>query len=460
MGNARSGTQFHKKDLLEDSSWLRKIVTQYQKRQNCGVTSFNGFTIEKIQGGSFHSCLPIQIHRVCICFKNGNNKLKKANWIIKTSQEDDLSLEVNIYTQLLTDVYKYLNCRSNVRVRYLLNIPEMILHESSRNSSSSWVDTKIALVLEDLTKTKSCMRIKAIEVIAGLNLSQFKLFLGTLAQFHAVGFAWGTSFGDDSLLESHPYLHRPQRICSEDINLIFDKYVEILNYAGRKNIVSDISRRVKLFSELRRNSSDILNCDVSKDMSSPCCGLCLGAPVPSDVLFRYDNSLNLLDEENNDTPNSPTSTVPICAAVNTCRRIHFGDVIREIATCFFTLPSPIVRAHYLTLMLQNYCQAFTLTSELLEVNTRKRINYSFQDFLGDFYKFVPHGILRAILMHMKRTRCSDIELLKSSSTETKDVDDSYCDDEESGPVESYHIPLSNSRIRFLVALLDPIKKSI
>ncbi|CAB4054950.1 unnamed protein product [Lepeophtheirus salmonis] len=410
--------------LLEDSSWLRKIVTQYQKRQNCGVTSFNGFTIEKIQGGSFHSCLPIQIHRVCICFKNGNNKLKKANWIIKTSQEDDLSLEVNIYTQLLTDVYKYLNCRSNVRVRYLLNIPEMILHESSRNSSSSWVDTKIALVLEDLTKTKSCMRIKAIEVIA-------------------VGFAWGTSFGDDSLLESHPYLHRPQRICSEDINLIFDKYVEILNYA-----------------ELRRNSSDILNCDVSKDMSSPCCGLCLGAPVPSDVLFRYDNSLNLLDEENNDTPNSPTSTVPICAAVNTCRRIHFGDVIREIATCFFTLPSPIVRAHYLTLMLQNYCQAFTLTSELLEVNTRKRINYSFQDFLGDFYKFVPHGILRAILMHMKRTRCSDIELLKSSSTETKDVDDSYCDDEESGPVESYHIPLSNSRIRFLVALLDPIKKSI
>eukprot|EP00096_Caligus_rogercresseyi_P010719 TRINITY_DN3999_c0_g2_i1.p1 TRINITY_DN3999_c0_g2~~TRINITY_DN3999_c0_g2_i1.p1 ORF type:complete len:424 (-),score=95.11 TRINITY_DN3999_c0_g2_i1:646-1917(-) len=421
MGNTRSGSQTSSKDILEDSSWLRKVLNQYQKSHHLGVvSSFNEINIEKINGSDERR--GFEAHRVSISFKNGSNKPRVANWIIKIIAKGDP--EALIHSSLMTDIYKYLSCRSNLRVRYLLNVPEMILCEEI-------AQCKKALVLEDLTKTKSCRSIQDSEVACGLDLTEFKLFLGTLAQFHAVGFAWSTSFGDDSLLDSHPYLHRSSSM--EDLSSLFDAYEGILKYAEEKQLFQDMARRKELFSLLRERSEELLNCDVLKDLSSPICGLCLGCPVPSEVLFRYE----------------PSEGPPICAAVNSCHRIHYGNVIRELATSFFTLPVPLVREYYLTFMLQNYIQAFTLTSELLEVNTRKEINYSFEGFLLEFYEFVPHGMLRAIVMHMRRVSPLELRGLLSEGI--------LSGNGESVP-GSYFVPLSMERIHFLVALLNPLRK--
>ena len=46
------------------------------------------------------------------------------------------------------------------------------------------------IVLEDITKTKKCLPLSSDRTLSGLPLGHFKVFLATLAQFHAAGIAW------------------------------------------------------------------------------------------------------------------------------------------------------------------------------------------------------------------------------------------------------------------------------
>ena len=59
-----------------------------------------------------------------------------------------------------------------------------------------------------MTETKRCNPLKTSQLISGLKLGQFKVLLGTLAQFHAVGIAWTLGSKDDSLLDLFPFLHK------------------------------------------------------------------------------------------------------------------------------------------------------------------------------------------------------------------------------------------------------------
>ena len=64
---------------------------------------------------------------------------------------------------------------------------------------------------------------------------------------------------------------------------------------------------------------------------------------------RIDDSDDSDDEINIDVDAKRT---PVCAAVGTCHRVHFGHLLRELATMFYVMPTPIVRQKYLILMLQ------------------------------------------------------------------------------------------------------------
>ncbi|WP_233530833.1 hypothetical protein, partial [Gelidibacter salicanalis] len=79
---------------------------------------------------------------------------------------------------------------------------------------------------------------------------------------------------------------------------------------------------------------------------------------------------------NKDTP-APTAPVsatvsydengPICAAVNTCHRVYFGNIARELATLVFLTANANVRRDYLVFMLQSYAFVLTSTLDLLDV---------------------------------------------------------------------------------------------
>ena len=74
-------------------------------------------------------------------------------------------------------------------------------------------------------------------------MGQFKVLLGTLAQFHAVGIAWTLGSKDDSLLDLFPFLHKTD---SED-NIIRCKE-HLNNYQRLLELYYDTdSRQIHLF---------------------------------------------------------------------------------------------------------------------------------------------------------------------------------------------------------------------
>jgi hypothetical protein len=58
------------------------------------------------------------------------------------------------------------------------------------------------------------------------------------------------------------------------------------------------------------------------------------------------------EDDNNFSIDTDAKRTPVCAAVATCHRVHFGHILRELATMFFIMPEPIVRQKYIILMLQ------------------------------------------------------------------------------------------------------------
>ena len=95
--------------------------------------------------------------------------------------------------------------KKNQRARYLLNVPDLIHHERLQQNGKV---VRCHLITEDVSETKRCTPVKGCRIISGLSLGQFKVLLGTLAQFHAVGIAWSLGTRDDSILDLFPFLHK------------------------------------------------------------------------------------------------------------------------------------------------------------------------------------------------------------------------------------------------------------
>ena len=114
------------------------------------------------------------------------------------------------------------------------------------------------LVTEDVTETKRCNPLKTSQLISGLKLGQFKVLLGTLAQFHAVGIAWTLGSKDDSLLDLFPFLHKTD---SDDV---MKRQQHLNNYQRLLELHYDTdSRQVHLFKVSTKNKGGMNKFDAT-----------------------------------------------------------------------------------------------------------------------------------------------------------------------------------------------------
>lgn len=396
------------------------------------------------------------MYRVEIHFRNIKDDPQEVNWIVKCAQTDtecmaediqllqqssvsSLNHEIKVCTALLPDIKKFLASQKNSRAKFLLNLPDLVHHE--RGLGSCYV------VLEDVSKTKNCRNITESQKQDGLNLGQFKVFLGTLAQFHAAGIAWNLASKDESMLDLYPFLHTDEcKYEKPELDRLLDMYGSLL----RIRDPPDLHRRLQCLEEFRSNSPDLLSDSLRQDMRDNFGCLALGSTFPTEVMFQYEKSYDGLFELAGDGQVvDVVESSPLCAALTTLKNCHYGHIVRDLAQCFFTLPNRLVRHHYMIFMLQSYCHVLTLTLELLEVDYVRLFKMTFHQFVNAFYCFVPHAVLRAILVNMARTDPSEVKLLACHGKvpHQRLNDDSY-------------IPLTPQRVEFLVGLSDLIRKSV
>ena len=285
------------------------------------------------------------------------------------------------------------------------------------------------LVLENITLTKKCTPIKPERGVSGLTVGQFKVFLATLAQFHAVGVAWEAALFPESNgfrhpTEKFPFLKK-ENSTRQDLHLL-NMYESLLKWVfkGKK------TREILLFQELRKLYG------TEPESSEKLMGVCLGTILPSEIMFQSPT-----DESN-----------PVCGAVTCLHRVHFGHLLREVATLFYVLPTPLVRSSYLVFMLQNYCHVLTLTMEMLSLDWHTRFDrMSFQNVLTVFMEQIPHAILAAVVTCMKQTDPNELEALVSGKTYVRQHHPRFANN---------HIPLTPSRVDFLVKLMEKIHKPV
>ena len=160
-------------NLLEGSAWLRTAVQHYQKKQrNGGVSGFDSFTIEpylvEVNG--------IQHFRVSVCYRNSKGKAQQVYWIVKVAEETScaslLYHELRVYTEVLTDVSKFLSNKKNQRAKFLLNVPDFIFHDRLHQNGKN---QRCHIVTEDVKETKRCTALHSQKIISGLNLGEFKV---------------------------------------------------------------------------------------------------------------------------------------------------------------------------------------------------------------------------------------------------------------------------------------------
>ena len=156
----------------------------------------------------------IKHFKVNIQYKNRKDRVHNIHWIIKTASYinkksakaklDNASFislmqEINVYQVLINEISTYLRRSSNrPQAKFLLNLPELIYAEyknfpANNMESSLKIHKKYPncnLVLEDILYSKDCYPVGYKYVATGLTLSQFKVFLATLAQIHGVGISW------------------------------------------------------------------------------------------------------------------------------------------------------------------------------------------------------------------------------------------------------------------------------
>ena len=177
-------------------------MQHYQKKQRRGgVSGFDSFTIEP----GFVDVHSVQHFRVSVSFRDSKGKAKQVFWIVKISSSSQLWHELRVYTEVLVDVSKFLSNKKNQRAKFLLNVPDFIFHDRLQSADGS-KSVRYHMITEDVKETKRCIGLQSQTLTSGLNLGEFKVLLGTLAQFHAVGIAWSLNIKDGSLLDLYPFL--------------------------------------------------------------------------------------------------------------------------------------------------------------------------------------------------------------------------------------------------------------
>jgi len=450
-------------NLLEGTTWLRTVVQHYQKRRH-GVGGYDSFTIEPL----YTDYLDIEHFRVSIVFRNAKGKSKQVYWIVKVVQEggdiDKLNHEIKVYTELLTEISKFLANKRNQRARYLLNVPDFIFHDRQHAQGGKMI--RCHLVTEDVTETKRCNQLKSSQLISGLKLGQFKVLLGTLAQFHAVGIAWTLGSKDDSVLDLFPFLHKTD---SDDV---MKRQQHLNNYQRLLELHYDTdSRQVHLFKMLMAQADDLLNDNLKQDMCDVLGSICLGPIMANEVMFQYENSKffdlcgvgganniiwnNIISDKGNELDEDSTHLSPICAAITTCHRVHFGHLLKELALYFFTLPESLIRERYIVFLLQSYCHVLTMTLEMLDVNWGRHFgaDLTFTKMIVAFYRFIPQAILRAVIAHMELTDPDELEKLLSNKQDFV----IQMTDKQS---HLKYIPLTHERVHFLLSLMNRVHKPV
>ena len=550
--------QTRHKDVLDGSEWLRAAVQHHQKRRGAGaVATFECFLTEPSvvvaadedgalrlldqeddedgdDGGGGgctdnraraakgqskrrrgHRCSAavryayqdggIRLTKANVRFRDSKQRSQEVHWVVKSAAArregaaalENLTHEAKVFASLLPEAHKFLAGKRNPRCKYLLNIPDYVHQERRREGGAA------ALAIEDVTHTKRCSPVEFSQMLRGLNLGSFRVFLGSLAQFHAVGLAWNIS-RSDALDDSFPFLSRPDPDLSsiaerERLLIMYDKLLR-WRQRMRPGDRAACQRRAKLFGLVRSASKDIWRTSARADKCDSLGGLCLGPVVPCEIMFQHEraspaattaggeaaqvtslfefctnpsymNGLDLLSEQDRrrlrrlrDCP-PPPPPPPVCVALPCLARVHFGLVVRELAQAFFVLPAAEVRDHYVVHLLQNYCHVLTTTLELLDVDWARHFQLTFPRFLHRFYEHVPHAILTAILQHMKMTDPEELEclVLQTRVEECCRGCGCCCGSEHrtcEEAAQNVYIPLTAERIEFLERLMDPVHKPI
>ena len=221
-------------------------------------------------------------------------------------------------------------------------------------------------------------------------------------------------------------------------------------------------RQIKLFNELKTNYQNTHSSQSVCD--SELTGLCLGKLTALGINYQYEypyNETNIIDafESQADVKSSRTNeSIPVCAAINEVHLFHFGDIFKDLAYMFYSLPNSVCREHYMVPLLELYCDVLRQTFEMLDLDWKTIFRgFNRNKIFQQFYHHVPNAIIDAIIVQMKYTdtkELHDICTNKTSSEMMKDIDDinNVCIDEETIP--SKYIPLSNKRLNFLISLLD------
>ena len=490
MGGKQSRGSPHG-NLLEGTQWLRTVVQQHQKRRHHGgVSGYDSFVIEPffIDGDG------IEYVRVTIAFRNSKGKAQQVFWIVKAAKLESSSFpsenngehhagqivadasevlpawktpvpilthEIRVYTELLTEIGKFLMNKKNQRARYLLNVPDLIHHERLQQNGKI---VRCHLVTEDVTETKRCTPVKAFRIINGLSLGQFKVLLGTLAQFHAVGIAWSLGTRDDSLLDLFPFLHKTTG--QEEIKR---SHIHLENYGKLLSVYfDDSSRQRKLFKSLLNKKDELFSDTIKQDMCDSLGSLCLGTPMPHEIMYQYETNFfdlcgvgganiiwHTINEEDKSTEEDEQIS-PICAAVTTCHRVHYGHLLKELSDYFFLLPEPLIKERYIVFLLQSYCHVLTMTLEMLDVDWQKHFGeLSFNKMVVAFYKHVPRAILQSVIVHMELTDPEQLDTLFASKKPPVIHEKSN----QSLHLQKY-IPLTPKRVQFLLSLMNLVHKSV
>ena len=158
----------------------------------------------------------IKHFNVTICYRTRKNRVQKIHWVIKTSSCENknsvhylaskasvnsLIREINVYKVLISELSNFLAEQSkHPQAKYLLNLPSFIHAEKKelqnvKNGKSNGSIIRhdyehCYLVLENIISTKQCYPVSNEQIVSGLSLSHFKVFLATLAQVHGVGLSW------------------------------------------------------------------------------------------------------------------------------------------------------------------------------------------------------------------------------------------------------------------------------
>lgn len=271
------------------------------------------------------------------------------------------------------------------------------------------------------------------------------------------------------VLDEHPWILSENELLMREDRSEIDKYLKmyekLLKWYFKNN---DDVRQIKLFDELKARFLDNQPFQTENDFNLT--GLCLGKLTALGINYQHEypfNETNIIDdlEKFEDITQKETrDSVPVCAAINEVHLFHFGDIFKDLAFMFYSLPNPVCRAHYMVPLLELYCDVLRQTFEMLDLDWKNVFSgFNRVKIFQNFYNHVPNAIIDAIVVQMKYTNITELENICAAKTNPE-----MWNDTESGgdlnkqhlPTISKFIPLSKERIHFLISLLDLTYKSI